>query len=92
MLQDMLTFKTILFLVSLAGWIFRVFKVFGERLEMKKKYRKLVLRHSLAINKQELPLFVLFSHAAVIVFKTAERFLLVCSSMTAGCSRTPEVK
>ena len=40
---------------------------------------------------EELPLFILFSHAADISLNTAERFLLVCSSMTTGCSVQPKL-
>jgi len=36
-------------------------------------------------------LFVLFPHAADISLNTVERFLLVCSSMTAGCSVQPKL-
>jgi len=34
----------------------------------------------------------IFPHAADIFLNTAERFLLVCASITAGCSRIPEVQ
>jgi len=60
-------------------------------MEMKKKLKKSVSAFA-SDECQELRLFAFFLHAVDIFLNTAERFLLVCSSMAAGCSRTPEVK
>jgi len=56
---------------------------------MKKQFKKSVLGHSLAMNDRNCLYLYRFS-ASGYVFNTVERFLLVCSSMTAGCSVTLE--
>jgi len=58
---------------------------------MKKKIKKSVLGHLLAIITRT-AFICTVSQPADMFFKTVERFLLVCSSMTAGCSVTLEFK
>jgi len=75
--------------VSDGQW--RIFRVLSEHLKMTKKLKTSVLGHSLVINDKNCLYLYRFS-ANGYVFKTVERFLLVCSSMTAGCSVTLEFK
>jgi len=58
----------------------------------RRKFEKSVLGHSLMINATNGFYLYWFIMQRIYFFNVAEWFLLVCSSMTAGCTRTPEVK